>query len=174
MPRELTQAWPKPSHPRPIVIIGAGAIARTAHLPVYRRLGFPVAGVFDINRDVARATAETFGIERAYDSLDEACAGGATVFDIAVPGDQILPIIEQVPEGAAVLIQKPMGRDLLEARAIRRRAHERRLIAAVNFQLRFSPGMLALHDLIERGELGSLVDVDVRIVIDQPWHLWTF
>src|SRR5205823_13557476 len=167
-------AWPKPSHPRPIAIVGAGAIARTAHLPAYRRLGFPVAGVLDINRDVARETARPSGIERAFDSLDEACASGAAVFDIAVPGDQILPILERLPEGSAVLIQKPMGRDLLEAREIRRCAHERRLIAAVNFQLRFSPGMLALHDLIERGDLGPLVDVDVRIVIDQPWHLGSF
>ena len=41
--------------PRPIVIIGAGAIVRTAHLPVYRRLGFPVAGLFDIDTERARA-----------------------------------------------------------------------------------------------------------------------
>jgi predicted dehydrogenase len=174
MDSELTQAWPKPSHPRPIVMIGAGAIVRTAHLPVYRRLGFPVAGVFDIDAAVARATAREFAVDRVYDTLDEASASGATVFDLAVPGDQILSILQRIPEGAAVLIQKPMGRDLAEARAIRQCAHERRLIAAVNFQLRFSPGMLALHDLIARDALGSLVDVDVRIVIDQPWHLWTF
>ena len=72
MQSELTQAWPKPSHPRPIVIIGAGAIVRTAHLPVYRRLGLPVAGIFDINRDVARETAKDFAIERAYETLDQA------------------------------------------------------------------------------------------------------
>jgi predicted dehydrogenase len=34
--------------------------------------------------------------------------------------------------------------------------------------------MLALHDLLQRGALGDLVDIDVRVVIDQPWHLWTF
>ena len=45
---DLTQAWPRPSHPLPVAIIGAGAIVRTAHLPVYRRLGFPVAGVYDV------------------------------------------------------------------------------------------------------------------------------
>src|SRR5207342_3263498 len=33
---DLSQAWPRPAHPRPIVIIGAGAIVRTAHLPAYR------------------------------------------------------------------------------------------------------------------------------------------
>ena len=40
------------------------------------------------------------------------------VFDLAVPGDQIVGILEQLPEGAAVLIQKPMGHDLAEARRI--------------------------------------------------------
>jgi len=44
----------------------------------------------------------------------------------------------------------------------------------VNFQLRFSPNVLVLRDLLMRGELGAVVDVDVRIVIDQPWHRWTF
>ena len=60
------------------------------------------------------------------------------------------------------------------ARAIRGCVHDRGLIAAVNLQLRFSPGMLALRDLLTRGVLGTLVDIDVRIVIDQPWHLWPF
>jgi predicted dehydrogenase len=174
MDSALTQAWPTPTHPKPIVAIGAGAIARTAHLPTYRRLGFAVAGVFDIDGDVARATADSFDIPRVFATIEEACAADAVVFDLAIPGDQILGILERLPTGSAVLIQKPMGRDLAEARAIRRCAHQRRLVAAVNFQLRFSPGMLALHDLLERGALGPLVDIDVRIVIDQPWHLWMF
>ena len=44
----------------------------------------------------------------------------------------------------------------------------------MNLQLRFSPAMLALRALLERGALGSIVDVDLRLVTDQPWHLWTF
>ena len=48
------------------------------------------------------------------------------------------------------------------------------MTAAVNLQLRFSPAMLALRALLERGELGTLADIDVRLVIEQPWHLWTF
>ena len=41
---DLTQAWPRPTRPRPIVIVGAGGIVRAAHLPAYRALGFPIAG----------------------------------------------------------------------------------------------------------------------------------
>jgi predicted dehydrogenase len=67
-----------------------------------------------------------------------------------------------------------MGSDLAAARQIRACVRERGLTAAVNLQLRFSPGMLALHDLLDQNALGALVDIDVRIVIDQPWHLWHF
>lgn len=171
---DLTQVWPRPSRPLPIAVIGAGAIVRTAHLPVYRRLGFPVAGVYDVNCAAARQTAAMFDVERVFRSLDEACALDGVVYDLAVPGDQILDILKRLPRGSGVLMQKPMGRDLDEARRIREIAHDRGLIAAVNLQLRFSPNMLALRDLIRAGMLGALVDVDVRIVIDQPWHNWIF
>ena len=171
---DLMQAWPRPSAPRPIVIIGAGGIVRSAHLPTYRTLGFPIAGVYDARADAARATADAFSVDTVFPSLAAATAHPGAVYDLAVPGDQILGIIAQLPRGSAVLMQKPMGPDLEAATAIRRCCRERELTAAVNFQLRFSPNVLALRDLITRGELGDLVDVDVRIVIDQPWHVWTF
>jgi len=171
---ELTQAWPRPSQPRAIAIIGSGAIVRTAHLPVYRRLGYPVAGVYDVNCAVAKETAAMFDVDRVFHSLDEACALDGVIYDLAVPGDQILGILQRLPPGSGVLMQKPMGRDLAEARRICEVVHQRELVAAVNLQLRFSPGMLALRDLIDQGVLGTLVDIDVRIVIDQPWHNWTF
>jgi predicted dehydrogenase len=171
---DVTQAWPRPSTPRPIAVIGSGAIVRTAHLPVYRRLGYPVAGVYDLNCAVAKETAELFNIERVFHSLDEVCALDGVIYDLAVPGDQIADILARLPEGSGVLMQKPMGADLADARRIREIVHERQLVAAVNLQLRFSPGMLALRDLIGQGVLGALVDIDVRIVIDQPWHNWPF
>jgi predicted dehydrogenase len=172
--REFQQAWPPPAHPRPIVVIGAGAIVRTAHLPAYRRLGFPIAGVFDINPQQARGAASEFGVSRVLASLEDAASVAEAVFDVAVPGDQVVGILERLPDGAAVLIQKPMGADLAEADRILACCREKRLIAAMNFQLRFAPGMLALHDLVWHHDLGRIVDVDVRVVIEQPWQNWTF
>jgi predicted dehydrogenase len=171
---DLTQAWPRPAHPRPIVIIGAGAIVRTAHLHAYRRLAYPVAGLFDVNPDQARWTADAFPGTPRFSTLEQAVATQGAVFDVAVPGDRIVAVLERLPRGAAVLIQKPMGQDLADANRILACCAERQLTAAVNFQLRFSPNMLALYDLAARGALGELVDIDVRIVIDQPWHLWSF
>jgi predicted dehydrogenase len=171
---EPRQAWNVPSRPRPIVIIGAGGIVRTAHLPVYQRLNFPVAGLFDIKTDVARETARQFGVATAFTSIDEAAAFRDAVFDVAVPGGQIASVLEHLPEGAPVLIQKPMGDNLADARRILEICRQRRLLAAMNFQLRFSPNVLALRDLLAQSFLGDIVDIEVRLVVKQPWQLWTF
>lgn len=171
---DLRQAWNVPSRPRPIVIIGAGAIVKTAHLPAYRRAGFPIAGVYDIDSGAARETARSFGIETVFPSLADAGAVGGVVFDLAVPGDAVLGVLGMLPPASAVLIQKPMGEDLAGARCILHTCRERRFIAALNFQLRFSPNVLALHDLITRGALGELTDIEVRVVDRQPWRQWPF
>jgi len=170
----LRQRWPAPSRPRPIVVIGAGAIVRTAHLPAYRRLGFDVAGIFDARPEAARETARMFGVGQVFGTIDEAAAGGDVVFDVAVPGDQIAGVVERLPPGAAVLIQKPMGEDLAAAGQILKTCRARRLVAALNFQLRFSPNVIAVRDLVEHGGLGDMTDIEVRIVDRQPWEQWLF
>ena len=171
---DLRQAWPRPAAPRPIAIVGAGAIVRTAHLPAYTRLQFPIAGLFDVCRATAEQTAQQFGGLRVFRTLAEACAIGRVVFDLAVPGREIAGVLAQLPAGAAVLIQKPMGENLAAARAILDLCRERRLAAAMNFQLRFSPNVMALTDLLAADRLGDLADIEVRIVDRQPWEQWTF
>jgi predicted dehydrogenase len=170
----LRQAWPRPSAPRPIVIVGAGAIVRTAHLPAYRRLGFPIAGLFDTQREAAETTARQFGVEKVFDKMSAACEPAGVVFDVAVPGREIASVLTQLPTGAAVLIQKPMGEDLAGAERILTICRERRLTAAMNFQLRFSPNMLALADLVCTHRLGEVTDIEVRVVDRQPWEQWPF
>jgi predicted dehydrogenase len=86
----------------------------------------------------------------------------------------VLSVLRQLPEGAPVLIQKPMGESLDGARSILQTCHDRNLTASVNFQLRFSPNVLALTDLIRRGTLGDVVDIEVRLQVRQPWESWSF
>ncbi|MHB8383262.1 MAG: Gfo/Idh/MocA family protein [Candidatus Binataceae bacterium] len=171
---DLRQHWPLPRSPRPIVVIGAGSIVRDAHLPIYERLKFPVAGIFDLNRAAARELAERFKLARVFDSLEQAARVEGAVFDLAVPPGAIAQILAILPPRAAVLMQKPMGRELEEARKIVTLCRERELTAAVNFQLRFAPNMLALRDAIGRGALGEITDIEVRIVLHTPWEYWEF
>jgi predicted dehydrogenase len=167
---------PLPRRPRPIVSIGAGAIVRDAHLPAYRLVGFPVAAVYDRDRARAEALARDFGIARVCASLDDAvtAAPAGAVFDVALPASAICDVLPALPDGAAVLIQKPMGETLVEARRIREICRQKRLLAAINFQLRFAPNVLAARDLVKRGIIGDLHDVEVRVNCHMPWEIWTF
>jgi predicted dehydrogenase len=168
------QCWPRPLRPRPIVIIGAGDIVRDAHLPAYRKAGFPVAGVFDLRREVAESRAREFNLPRVFNSTAEAIAFPDAIFDLGVPPKSQEAALESLPDGAAVLSQKPMGNSLEMAKRIVAICQRKRLHAAVNFQFRFCPSMLAIQDLLKRGELGELVEIEVRLNIRTPWATFPF
>ena len=142
-PTSLQQAWPAPSNPRPIVTFGAGSIVGDAHYPAYRKAEFPIAGLFDPDREKAEKLAAEWGVT-AYASAEEAAAVEDAVFDLATPPNTHAAVLRLLPDGAAVLIQKPMGSDLAAATEILEICREKKLMAAVNFQLRFAPMMLAL------------------------------
>lgn len=165
-----------PRVPRPIVLIGTGGIVHDAHLPAYRKAGFRVVGVYDLDLDRARSVAHQFGINRVFPSLESAVseAPANAVFDVAVPAAAILDVLPRVPDGRGVLIQKPLGENLAQACRIVRWCQEKRLRAAVNFQLRYAPYVLAARNLIENGAIGELHDMEVRVTVYTPWHLWTF
>ncbi len=171
----LRQAWDLPAHPRPIVIIGAGGIVRTAHLPAYRRVRFPVAGLFDIDASAASETGRRFGVPAVFSTFAEAASVPDAVFDVAVPGRSGMRGARAAPAGSArSRCRSRRARISTPRAAFAQVCRERRLVAAVNFQLRFSPNVLAVKDLLAGGALGEIVDLEVRLVVKQPWHLWTF
>ncbi|WP_181703361.1 Gfo/Idh/MocA family protein [Chthonobacter albigriseus] len=174
MTHSLRQSWPLPSAPLPVITIGAGSIVGDAHFPAYRKAGFPIAGVFDIDHERAAAVAAQFGVETVFTDLDDALSRQGVVFDLATPPAAHADVLSRLPDGAAVLIQKPMGRDQADATRILEICRAKRLRAAVNFQLRFAPMSLALADAIDRGYLGEVVDVEVHLAIHTPWHLFAF
>lgn len=172
----LRQSWPMASRPRPITIIGCGGIVRDAHLPAYRKMGLPVAGVFDVNRETADALAADFAVPQVHATLEEALAACGTegVFDLALPPAVLLDTVRQLPHGAVALVQKPLGPDGAAARAIVAALDERRVTAATNFQLRFTPSMMAIEDAVRKGLFGEVVDVDIHLAVYMPWELWSF
>ncbi|MDD9730628.1 MULTISPECIES: Gfo/Idh/MocA family protein [Mameliella] len=170
---QLRQSVEMPESPKPVVIFGAGSIVTDAHLPAYRDLGVPVAGIFDPDSAKAVEVAEAWGT-KALASMEEAVGQGDAVYDLAVPPVAIPGILEALPDGAVAIIQKPLGSDLAEADAIIRILRRKGIKAAVNFQLRFAPMSLALKDAVARGLLGEIVDFDAWLALDTPWHLWEF
>jgi predicted dehydrogenase len=72
---DLRQAWPAPAAPRPIVIVGAGAIGRAAHLPAYRRLQLSNLQRFVAGEDTALVSPVTDAIRTI--ALVEACSASS-------------------------------------------------------------------------------------------------
>jgi predicted dehydrogenase len=166
----------RPHAARSIVLLGAGGIVNDAHLPAYRLAEFPVAGIYDIDGARARSLADKFNVPHVYSSLSEAVAEAPAeaVFDVAVPARALSDVLEALPDEAPVLMQKPFGEDLAQARALLALCRRKRLRGAVNFQLRYAPCVLAARDLISRGIIGDLHGMEVRVTVFMPWHLWTF
>ena len=163
------------SNARPIVALGAGNIVREAHIPAYRALGYRYAGFFDLDEEQATRSCALAGSGEVFDSLDDALTTDpSAIYDIAVPAPAIADLLRQIPRGSGVLIQKPLGRTLAEADELVAIATERELRAAVNFQLRTAPNMVAIFEAIERGEFGTLLELQVTIRLHTPWEHWTF
>lgn len=74
--------------------------------PAYKKAGFNIVGRYDVDRERARMMQQKFGIPTLYSSFQEAIDSCPTnaIFDVAVPGSKILPILRQMPPGRAVLI----------------------------------------------------------------------
>ena len=166
-----------PEEKRSIVIIGAGSIVNDAHLPAYKLAGFEVAGIFDLDQEKAELTSKKFGIPVVCDSLADLvnlAQGKNCVYDMALPASAIISTLEQLPNDSGILIQKPMGENLADARQILHICHEKRLAAGINFQLRHAPNVVEARKMINAGRIGEVYDIEVRITVFTPWNNWKF
>ncbi len=163
-----------PTAEQPIIIIGASGIVKDAHIPAYKKAGFTVWGITNRTKSKAKAFAEEFGIPHVFDSVADAVANAPAnaVYDITILPDQFVETLEQLPDGSAVLIQKPMGDYFDQSKQILEVCRRKKLKAAINCQLRFTPFVNAARYMIENGWIGELYDVEVRVTVQTPWHLF--
>ncbi|WP_104117634.1 Gfo/Idh/MocA family protein [Arthrobacter sp. B1805] len=163
-----------PQRPLPIVILGAGGIVKDAHLPAYRKAGFPVAAIYNRTAGRAQALADEYGIPLVFDQVADAVAAApdGAVFDIALMPEQYEDTLQALPDGCGVLIQKPLGNYLADTERILSICRRKNLTAAVNTQLRFSPYISVARAAIAEGAIGELFDLEVRVEVNTPWELF--
>jgi predicted dehydrogenase len=163
-----------PGKSLPIIIVGAGEFVGDAHLPAYKKAGFNVIGITNRTREKAEKLAREFNIPKVYDSVAEAVAEAPanTIYDITIMPEQFVNTLSQLPDGSGALIQKPMGDYFPQSLEILEICNKKKLVAAINCQLRFALMLPAARYMIDQGMIGDLYDMEVRVTVNTPWELF--
>lgn len=147
-----------------IGLVGAGAVARAAHLPAYTAWGVPVVAVASRTTTAARDLAADFGVPTVHDLVADLLADPRVeVVDIATGPAGRLDLVEAaVDAGKHVLAQKPLVVDPAELPrlvAVLTAARARGVRVAVNLNARWAPAWRLATLLVRDGAVGDVVGV---------------
>ena len=161
----------------PIGCIGAGFIMNDCHLVAYRAAGFNPVAVADPDAERAQAAAERHGIPKVYETAGALMADPEVqVLDIAVPPDNLLPVIAEAVKHKdhlrGILAQKPLGSNFAQAAEIVKLCREAGIVLAVNQNMRYDQSVRACKDLLDRGLLGEPVLATIEMRAVPHWMPW--
>ncbi|WP_223406951.1 Gfo/Idh/MocA family protein [Occultella gossypii] len=142
-------------------ILAPGGIARkfAAEIPANTSSSVVAVGSRDAGR--ARAFADEYGIPTAYGSYAELVADAQVeAVYIASPHSAHLEhALLALGAGKHVLVEKSITRNAGEARSLFAAAADRGLFAMEAMWTRFLPHMIAVHGVLDSGEIGEVVSV---------------
>jgi predicted dehydrogenase len=142
-------------------MIGAGAMANSVHYPSLASFDdVEIAAVCDIDVERLKGTAARYGVEKQYTSysrmIDEIAPDA--VYAIGQPHLMYDIWMYCLNQGLNLYIEKPMGLNLHQARALAHAAAEHGCITQVSFQRRACPLVAGLHqECLRRGPISHAV-----------------
>lgn len=142
-----------------IVIVGAGAISRIAHVPAV--LASPVTklvGVVDPDVDRATALCRSYGVNIKVGAdvgqLDVPFDGAI----VATPNDLHAPVaISLIQAGVPVLIEKPVATDVKAGQELTAVTNPNNVVVAVGYHTRHSGACRILKYAVESGHFGRAI-----------------
>ncbi len=151
-------------------VVGTGFIG-PAHIEALRRLpNVEVVGLCEVSQELAESKAAQLGIPRAYTFDNLLKQDDIKVVHICTPNflhySQSKAALES---GKHVVCEKPLAKDLHEAKELVEIAAKSGLVNAVHFNLRYYPMVRQMKVLREKGELG-----DVYSIIGSYLQDWLF
>jgi UDP-N-acetylglucosamine 3-dehydrogenase len=156
-----------PQRPVRVGVAGVGKMGYH-HVRVYSELErqglVELVGVVDVDYERARRVAEEFHTE-AYQSHMQLIKAGVEAVSIAVPTSLHRDIaLTYLEHGVHVLVEKPIADTVEKALDIIRAAERNNLVLLVGHVERFNPAVQKLKQLVDRGELGSIITLSAKRV----------
>lgn len=158
-----------------IGIVGAGAIARRGHLPIYNTIPeVEVVGIADIDQSLAARVAEEFNIPKCFSTCEELLQDKSIqLVDICTPPHTHLKVVKIAAEaGRHVLVEKPLAISLKDALEINEVVSQRGVKLCVTQEWRYFPAVLAVKERIYKEYLGKIVTIHGVGLVPFPTH-WT-
>src|ERR1051326_6445008 len=139
-------------------VLGAGAWARSAHVPGWQRdPRCEVVAVCDVVRERAQAFAAELEIPKVTDDWQHlVTAPDIDVIAIVTPSQPHCELaMAGLEAGKPVLCEKPAAYDFRQTRAAAEIARARGLKTKLGFTFRYSPGVRFARSLLDEGFVGT-------------------
>lgn len=139
-------------------IIGAGNIARFAHIPGYQKLpDVEIVAICDIIEPKVKQVAAEYGIAKTFTDYRQMLKLPLDAVSICVPNSvHAEAAMVALQAGANVLCEKPMAMNAAQAGQMVRTAAEAGKILMMGFNNRFRSDTQAVKRMIEAGSLGDI------------------
>jgi len=142
---------------------GGSGWGANAHVPALRALPeYELKAVCTAHADTAKASAEAFGAELAFDNFEAMLANpdiDLVVVCVRVPGHHVL-VMQALEAGKNVFCEWPLGANLAEAQEMASLANASSLRTAVGLQAQSDPSLLYVRELIRDGYVGEVQAVN--------------
>ncbi|MCA1996898.1 MAG: Gfo/Idh/MocA family oxidoreductase [Armatimonadetes bacterium] len=152
-----------------VALTGCGFWSRF-QIAGWREIGVPVVAVHSRNPERVRATAERFGIDRAYTDLNRMVAdGGFDVLDVCsdVPG-HLPAVLLAAQAGLPVICQKPLSDKPEEVARMAEACRSAGIWWAVHENWRFQRPFRVMRGWIDGGEIGAVYRVRLTFLQSFP------
>ncbi len=140
-----------------IGVAGTGFIG-PAHIEGLRRNGLTVLGLAEANKELAEEKAAMLNIPRSYGSLEEMLADpDIDVVHLATPNYLHHPHAKAAMlAGKHVVCEKPLALNAEQSAELVALAAEKKLVNAINFNLRQYPLVQQARKMVQNGEIGDV------------------
>jgi predicted dehydrogenase len=141
-------------------VVGTGFLG-PAHIEALRRLpNVEVAGLCEVNIELATAKAQQLGIPKAY--VFEDLLKDESIQSVHICTPNFLHYSQSkaaLLAGKHVICEKPLAKDLHEAEELVALAAQTGLVNAVHFNLRYYPLVRQMKTMREKGDLGDVYSI---------------
>jgi predicted dehydrogenase len=153
---------PETLRPIKLGIIGLGGIAQVVHLPILKQMSnVDVRVVCDLDKQKAGWVADRFGVPMFYrDPANVIEREDLDAIMVLTPTHAHMALaIAALKAGKHVLVEKPIARNLREAKRMVSTARDANRILMIAMNHRFRPDATKLKKVIDAGDLGDVFKV---------------